>query len=101
MATFQLAVGVAVIPLKAASTPCQGFLVQAHPDNTAVVWIGGSNVSASGKVGIRIEVPVASSPLPYFSASNPAGIAPINLNNWYVVAGSASQFVNVVYVGGA
>lgn len=82
--------------LTATRTPVNGFMVQAHPDNTAVIWFGDSTVSASNKKGVRMEIPVSGATLPFVTVSAGDSDA-LNLADYYMDSASASQKVNVFY----
>lgn len=77
-------------------TACFEVIIQAHPDNTDAVWIGDSNVSASGKRGMKLLAPAASTPLPFITDSSPNPLG-LSLSEYYTDSASASQKVNVMY----
>jgi len=85
------------LTLSSSRIPCNSVTIQAHPDNTVRVWVGDSSVGATAERGIILEAPTATtSPSITFTSGNATN--GLNLADFFVVSGSASQKVNVLYL---
>lgn len=98
LGTFTVTAG-ARVRVSTSRIPCQAYMVQAHPDNTAVGAVGGSGLVYATNTDVKgyIGVPTTTV-IPAYSARHAFAPGAFNLADVYLDCALGTQKFIVVYV---